>query len=169
MPSQSLSLCVLTTCSSASTTCAWSPAICATTAMTAGTTLMRSAAVRFWNCCSSNLFGIWDEHFTKASSKIDIFQLLEMSLAFFFVNNNKIEQKGFVKRCNFEQGLCSWTESATDTPHAKWMRKRAEEAWPTFGPDRDHTHNSAAGRIVWAATKIIWQSFTWWLLLEPFF
>lgn len=88
---------------------------------------------------------------------------------FLFVYNNKIEQKGFVKRCNFEQGLCSWTESAIDTPHAKWMRQRAEEAWPTFGPQRDHTQNSAAGRILWAATKIIWLSFTWWLLPEPFF
>ncbi|TNM98369.1 hypothetical protein fugu_014615 [Takifugu bimaculatus] len=57
------------------------------------------------------------------------------------------EPNGFEERCNFEQGLCSW-ENDVDTPHAKWIRQRGADAWPTFGPERDHTQNSAAGHYV---------------------
>lgn len=59
--------------------------------------------------------------------------------------NNKIELRGFEERCNFEQGLCSWSENDVDSLHAKWTRQRGEEAWPLLGPGRDHTQNSAAG------------------------
>ena len=47
--------------------------------------------------------------------------------------------------CNFEQGLCSWAESDMGPPLAKWTRQTGEEAWPSLGPGRDHTQNSAAG------------------------
>lgn len=56
-----------------------------------------------------------------------------------------IELQGFVGHCSFEQGLCSWEESDVDTPDAEWMRRRGQESWPKFGPNRDHTQNSAAG------------------------
>lgn len=78
-------------------------------------------------------------------SEIEYYQLSEFSLLEFFFVNDQIEQSGFEERCNFEQGLCSW-ENDVDTPHTKWIRQRGAEAWPTFGPERDHTQNSAAGR-----------------------
>lgn len=56
-----------------------------------------------------------------------------------------VEQQGFVERCSFEQGLCSWAGSDVDTPEAEWIRHDGEEAWPEYGPPRDHTQNSAAG------------------------
>lgn len=55
------------------------------------------------------------------------------------------EAQGFVERCSFEQGLCSWAGSDVDTPDAEWSRHRGGDAWPRLGPHRDHTQNSAAG------------------------
>lgn len=55
------------------------------------------------------------------------------------------EAQGFVERCSFEQGLCSWARSDVDTPGAEWSRHRGGDAWPGLGPHRDHTQNSAAG------------------------
>lgn len=55
------------------------------------------------------------------------------------------DTKGYVERCSFEQGLCSWVQSDKNSPGAEWRRYRGDEAWPELGPHRDHTLNSAAG------------------------
>lgn len=54
-------------------------------------------------------------------------------------------KQGVVERCSFENGLCLWAESESDTPGAKWTRQRGQDVWPKSGPPRDHTKNSAAG------------------------
>lgn len=59
--------------------------------------------------------------------------------------NLNADTKGYVERCSFEQGLCSWVQSDLDSPGSTWSRHRGDEAWPTLGPHRDHTLNSAAG------------------------
>ncbi|XP_075875933.1 MAM and LDL-receptor class A domain-containing protein 1 [Nelusetta ayraudi] len=58
------------------------------------------------------------------------------------------DAKGYVERCTFERGLCSWARSDEDSPEAEWSRHRGEEAWPQLGPMRDHTQNTAAGHYV---------------------
>lgn len=50
--------------------------------------------------------------------------------------------KGYQKRCSFEQGMCSWGKSDLATG---WILQKGEQAWPKFGPPRDHTRNTAAG------------------------
>nr|XP_033506790.1 MAM and LDL-receptor class A domain-containing protein 1 [Epinephelus lanceolatus] len=58
------------------------------------------------------------------------------------------------ERCSFEQGLCSWARSDVDTPRVEWMRHKGQEAWPKYGPPRDHTHNSAAGQYIIPGTDL---------------
>ncbi|XP_074544676.1 MAM and LDL-receptor class A domain-containing protein 1 [Halichoeres trimaculatus] len=69
-------------------------------------------------------------------------------------DENGCEQQGFEERCSFEQGLCSWAGSDVDTPEAEWIRFNGEEAWPKYGPPRDHTQNSAAGHYVIPGTHL---------------
>lgn len=54
-PPQSLSPCVPTPCSGATTACVWSPSACATTAMTVETAPTRTTVVRFRNGRESNV------------------------------------------------------------------------------------------------------------------
>ncbi|CAJ1072730.1 MAM and LDL-receptor class A domain-containing protein 2 [Xyrichtys novacula] len=63
-------------------------------------------------------------------------------------DENNCEQQGFEESCSFEQGLCSWAGSDVDTPGAEWTRHIGQEAWPEYGPNRDHTQNSAAGHYI---------------------
>lgn len=58
---------------------------------------------------------------------------------------NYIDKQGVTKRCDFEQGTCYWAQSGVDTPESEWTRHKAQEAWPNYGPPRDHTQNSDAG------------------------
>ncbi|KAL2097653.1 hypothetical protein ACEWY4_006860 [Coilia grayii] len=58
------------------------------------------------------------------------------------------EPKGYSKRCSFEQGLCSWESGGRASLRTKWTRQRGESAWPTHGPPRDHTRNTAAGYYI---------------------
>ncbi|KAM8850746.1 MAM and LDL-receptor class A domain-containing protein 1 isoform 2-T2 [Spinachia spinachia] len=55
------------------------------------------------------------------------------------------ERQGVVERCSFEQGLCFWEKSDVDAAVVEWTRHRGQEAWPKYGPARDHTYNSDAG------------------------
>ncbi|XP_018613321.1 MAM and LDL-receptor class A domain-containing protein 2 isoform X2 [Scleropages formosus] len=55
------------------------------------------------------------------------------------------ELRGFLNRCSFEHGLCSWQQSDLDTPGAEWIRQSAETTLSEYAPPRDHTRNSAAG------------------------
>ncbi|KAM9349890.1 apical endosomal glycoprotein [Symphorus nematophorus] len=70
-------------------------------------------------------------------------------------DENNCEQPGFVERCSFEQGLCSWAVSDVDTPGAEWTPHKGQEAWPKkHGPPRDHTENSAAGHYIIPGTHL---------------
>ncbi|KAA0719308.1 LDL-receptor class A domain-containing protein 1 Skeletal organic matrix MAM and [Triplophysa tibetana] len=53
--------------------------------------------------------------------------------------------QGYQKRCSFEQGMCSWGKSDLATG---WILQKGEQAWPKFGPPRDHTRNTAAGHYI---------------------
>ncbi|XP_028297170.1 MAM and LDL-receptor class A domain-containing protein 2 isoform X2 [Gouania willdenowi] len=67
-------------------------------------------------------------------------------------DENNCELHGVVERCSFEQGLCSWTGANVDT---LWKLHRGEEVYPTHGPPRDHTQNSAAGSFAVPGTHLI--------------
>ncbi|XP_069366962.1 MAM and LDL-receptor class A domain-containing protein 2 [Paralichthys olivaceus] len=69
-------------------------------------------------------------------------------------DESNCEEQGFMERCSFEQGLCSWADSDVDTPGDEWLLRKGQEAWPDHGPHRDHTQNSAAGRYVIPGTYL---------------
>nr|XP_020490862.1 MAM and LDL-receptor class A domain-containing protein 1-like isoform X1 [Labrus bergylta] len=66
----------------------------------------------------------------------------------------KCEQQGFEERCSFERGLCSWMGSDVDTPGAEWSHHNGQEAWPKYGPARDHTQNTGAGHYIVPGTHL---------------
>ncbi|KAJ0011984.1 hypothetical protein NQD34_012959 [Periophthalmus magnuspinnatus] len=63
-------------------------------------------------------------------------------------DENHCEEEGVTERCNFENGLCFWTNNMAIVPVAKWALHTGQEAWPDLGPPRDHTKNSAAGHYL---------------------
>ncbi|KAM6919231.1 apical endosomal glycoprotein [Xenentodon cancila] len=81
-------------------------------------------------------------------------------------DESNCDKQGVMKRCDFEQGLCFWAENGADTPELEWTRSKAQEAWPRYGPPRDHTQNSDAGHYITPATRLTAKSQTSEILSE---
>ncbi len=52
----------------------------------------------------------------------------------------------FLFRCNFENGLCEWSQSETN--EYNWRRTAAVSSPSYFYPQRDHTTNTAQGSFI---------------------
>lgn len=48
--------------------------------------------------------------------------------------------------CDFEKGMCSWSNLGRSVDQGDWLRGRGASPTPNTGPSVDHTTNSKYGR-----------------------
>lgn len=82
--------------------------------------------------------------------------------------NLNADTQGYVERCSFEHGLCSWVQDDESSPGAEWSRHRGAEAWPELGPHRDHTLNSNAGTGLPIFSTTVLRVDALWMKLSVF-